>query len=74
MVTPLLTTKLYVPSVRPELVSRRRLIERLNAGQECKLTLIIGEVLRALGVEAPAPAPFRATPTRPRKSAHCAAS
>jgi LuxR family maltose regulon positive regulatory protein len=32
MTTPLLTTKLYVPPVRPELVSRPRLIERLNAG------------------------------------------
>ncbi len=28
---PLLTTKLYIPPVRPELVSRPRLIERLNA-------------------------------------------
>ena len=36
----LLTTKLYVPPVRPELVSRPRLIERLNAGLHCKLTLI----------------------------------
>ncbi|MBC8445993.1 MAG: hypothetical protein H8D74_02205 [Chloroflexi bacterium] len=32
MVTPLLTTKLYIPPVRPELVPRPRLIERLNAG------------------------------------------
>jgi LuxR family maltose regulon positive regulatory protein len=29
---PLLTTKLYVPPIRPELVSRSRLIERLNVG------------------------------------------
>ena len=29
---PLLATKLYIPPVRPELVSRPRLIERLNAG------------------------------------------
>jgi ATP/maltotriose-dependent transcriptional regulator MalT len=28
------------PPVRPELVSRPRLIERLNAGLHCKLTLI----------------------------------
>jgi len=28
----LLTTKLHIPSIRPELVSRPRLIERLNAG------------------------------------------
>ena len=32
MTTPLLTTKLYIPPLRPELVSRPRLIERLNAG------------------------------------------
>ena len=31
MATPLLTTKLHIPPVRPELVSRPRLIERLNA-------------------------------------------
>ncbi len=42
MATPLLTTKLYVPPVRPERVSRPRLIERLNAGLRaaCKLTLV----------------------------------
>ena len=38
MATPLLKTKLYIPSVRPELVSRPRLIERLNAGLHRKLT------------------------------------
>ncbi len=37
---PLLTTKLYIPPVRPELVSRPRLIEQLNAGLHRKLTLI----------------------------------
>jgi len=40
MATPLLKTKLYVPPIRPELVSRRRLIERLSAGLGRKLTLI----------------------------------
>ena len=40
MSTPLLTTKLYIPPVRPELVSRPRLIERLNAGLHRKLTLV----------------------------------
>ncbi|MBL7184560.1 MAG: hypothetical protein ISS50_08960 [Anaerolineae bacterium] len=40
MATPLLRTKLYIPPVRPELVSRPRLIERLNAGLHGKLTLI----------------------------------
>ncbi len=40
MNTPLLTTKLYIPPVRPELVPRPRLIERLNDGLNGKLTLI----------------------------------
>jgi LuxR family maltose regulon positive regulatory protein len=38
--TPLLRTKLYIPPVRPELVPRPRLIERLNAGLHRKLTLV----------------------------------
>jgi LuxR family maltose regulon positive regulatory protein len=37
---PLLQTKLYIPPVRPDLVSRPRLLERLNAGLHRKLTLI----------------------------------
>jgi LuxR family maltose regulon positive regulatory protein len=42
MSTPLLTTKLYIPPSRPNLVSRPRLVERLNEGLQigCKLTLI----------------------------------
>jgi LuxR family maltose regulon positive regulatory protein len=40
MATPLLTTKLYIPPTRPELVPRPRLIERLNAGLHRKLTLV----------------------------------
>lgn len=40
MAMPLLTTKLYIPPIRPELVSRPRLIERLSAGLYRKLTLI----------------------------------
>jgi len=40
MARPLLQTKLYIPPVRPELVPRPRLIERLNAGLNRKLTLI----------------------------------
>jgi LuxR family maltose regulon positive regulatory protein len=40
MSTPLLRTKLHMPSVRPGLVLRPRLIERLNAGLQHKLTLI----------------------------------
>ncbi len=40
MTTSLLITKLYVPPLRPNLVPRPRLIERLNAGLHRKLTLI----------------------------------
>jgi len=40
MAMPLLTTKLYIPPVRPDLVPRPRLIERLNQGMTYKLTLI----------------------------------
>lgn len=36
----LLQTKLYTPRLRPEWVSRPRLVERLNAGLSRKLTLI----------------------------------
>src|SRR5881275_2328332 len=39
-VTPILATKLYLPRLRPEVVSRPRLIERLNEGLHRKLTLI----------------------------------
>ena len=37
---PLLETKLYIPKWRPGLVSRPRLIERLDQGTERKLTLV----------------------------------
>src|SRR5262249_48819653 len=40
MSTTLLATKLYIPPPRPHLVSRPRLIERLNEGLHHKLTLI----------------------------------
>jgi len=40
MTTPLLTTKLFIPPVHPELAPRPRLTERLNAGVYRKLTLI----------------------------------
>jgi LuxR family maltose regulon positive regulatory protein len=36
----LLKTKLHIPPIRPELVSRPRLIERLEAGLDRRLTLI----------------------------------
>ncbi|MBN1180304.1 MAG: tetratricopeptide repeat protein [Anaerolineae bacterium] len=38
--TPLLKIKLYVPPVRPGLVSRPRLVERLNASLSSQLTLL----------------------------------
>lgn len=38
--TPILYTKLYIPPLRPSLVARPRLIERLNKGLPGKLTLI----------------------------------
>jgi LuxR family maltose regulon positive regulatory protein len=37
---PLLRTKLYIPPMRPELVPRPRLMERLDAGLHRKLTLV----------------------------------
>ena len=42
MSMPILATKLYVPPPRPDIVSRPRLIDRLNKGLAagCKLTLI----------------------------------
>src|SRR6266700_3351168 len=40
MPTPILATKLYIPPLRPNVVIRPRLIERLNAGLHRKLTLI----------------------------------
>jgi len=39
-VDQLLTTKLFIPLTRPELVSRSRLVDQLNAGLHRKLTLI----------------------------------
>jgi LuxR family maltose regulon positive regulatory protein len=38
--TPILATKLYIPPPRPRVVHRPRLIERLNAGLQGRLTLI----------------------------------
>ena len=40
MSTPLLTTKLFIPTVNAELVERPRLVAQLNAGLGRKLTLI----------------------------------
>src|SRR6266487_5602961 len=39
-VTPILATKLYLPPLRPNVVSRPRLLELLNEGLHRKLTLI----------------------------------
>src|SRR5205085_4431290 len=40
MPTPILATKLYLPRLRPNVVSRPRLLERLDEGLHRKLTLI----------------------------------
>jgi len=40
MPTPILATKLYIPSLRSEVVSRPRLSERLNEGLHRKLSLV----------------------------------
>src|SRR5712691_8844042 len=40
MLMPILATKLYIPRLRPNVVSRPRLLERLNEGLQRKLTLI----------------------------------
>lgn len=40
MTNLLLSTKFYIPSIRSSLVQRVRLIEKLNFGMGCKLTLI----------------------------------
>ena len=40
MPTSILTTKLYIPPPRPNLVDRPRLLARLDAGLHGKLTLI----------------------------------
>src|SRR5947209_2497241 len=40
MPTPILATKLYIPRLRQNVVSRPRLIERLNEGLHRKLILI----------------------------------
>jgi LuxR family maltose regulon positive regulatory protein len=40
MAMPILSTKLHIPPLRPGVVPRPRLIERLNAGREGKLILV----------------------------------
>ena len=40
MPTPILAMKLYIPPLRPSVVSRPRLIERLNEDLHRRLTLI----------------------------------
>lgn len=44
MATPILATKLYRPPLRAALVHRARLVERLNANRDRKLTLISAPV------------------------------
>ncbi|MBL8058264.1 MAG: AAA family ATPase [Anaerolineales bacterium] len=40
MAAPVLVTKFFVPSSRPDHVPRARLLESLHSGQECKLILV----------------------------------
>jgi LuxR family maltose regulon positive regulatory protein len=40
MATPLMSTKVYLPPPRPQLVHRMRLLERLRAGLDRRLTLL----------------------------------
>ena len=40
MATLILPTKLFAPPLRPGWILRQRLIEQLNAGNQCKLTLV----------------------------------
>ena len=40
METPLLSTKLFIPPVRPGLVSRPRLVERLSESRDCPLIVV----------------------------------
>jgi LuxR family maltose regulon positive regulatory protein len=40
MCAPLVDTKFHIPDVRPDLVSRQRLLQRLHSGLHCKLTLV----------------------------------
>ena len=40
MITPILTTKLFIPPTHPDLIPRPRLIEQLNTGLSRKLTII----------------------------------
>ena len=40
MFPPVLVTKFFIPSSRPKLVRRQRLIDRLNGGSDKKMTLV----------------------------------
>ena len=40
MNTPILLSKIYVPKMKPELVSRPRLLDKLNEGLSGKLTIV----------------------------------
>jgi LuxR family maltose regulon positive regulatory protein len=78
METPLLQTKLYIPPTRPKLVSRPRLIERLNEGLRLghRLTLIsapagfgkttlLSEWVQAMGRATP---PIAVAPGPPKRT------
>ncbi|MBN1887222.1 MAG: hypothetical protein JW850_04510 [Thermoflexales bacterium] len=77
MLAPLLKTKLYIPPIRPELVPRPRLIERLNAGLHRKLTLVsapagfgkttlLSEWVQSLKKDGPACAESNRSPVSPQ--------
>ena len=44
MSAPILATKLFIPPLRPKIITRSHLIERLNEGLHRKLTLISAPV------------------------------
>jgi ATP/maltotriose-dependent transcriptional regulator MalT len=50
--TSILRTKLYAPPVRPELVSRRRLVEQLDAGMLSGSRLMLISVPAGFGTPA----------------------
>ncbi|MGD9147374.1 MAG: hypothetical protein PVI80_17530, partial [Anaerolineae bacterium] len=71
MTEPLLTTKLYIPPVRPRLVSRPRLVERMRAGMPGHdAGLSEGRYARKLTLIS-APAGFGKTTLLSACAAHC---
>jgi hypothetical protein len=67
-VNHLLQTKLYIPQARSDLVPRPRLIERLRAGLDRKLTLVSGVLMRIRDLGLPLVAMRRIGPQRVQAS------